>query len=181
MLITDEQCNWIRNAIPSFDWRDIAAKLKQQQKKEGPLTWYYITKKEGEWSYESNNEERYLGPKENDAFEGEEYLHLDLTNLDLPEFNSLKEYISNINNVNYIGFHCLGPNSKVQEHTDKNAYSFIINLTLKENSDDVYLNLGNTKHTFTIGEAFLFDGDIPHYAVNTSDEDWVMLAIRFKK
>lgn len=181
-MITKEQHNHIISIMPLFDWRDIANKLKAQIKAEAPLSWYYIIKQNGDWIYESNSEGPYIGPKENTAIEGEEYLHLDLMNLDMPLFKELTEYAASLDNVNYVGFHCLGPNSKVAKHSDVNEYSFIINLSIKENDpDNVYLDVGGKRYSFSEGEEFLFDGDLEHYAVNTSDKDWIMFAMRFSK
>ena len=178
-MITEEQINHIKDQIPKFNWREIVTNLRSQKKQDGLLTWYYIIKQNDNWMYESNTEEVFIGPKDNMAVEGEEYLHLYLNNLDMPEFNYVTEYALKIDNVDYVGIHCLGPNSHVNPHNDENSYSFIINISIDTNN--AFLDVDGERFTFEEGQPFLFDGDKTHYAVNNSQQDWIMFAIRFIK
>lgn len=162
-----------------FDWRALKQTLiKSEKDSEDALIWWYcIEGQKIKTVFESNiNSQKEMD--ENNAAEGSEYLHIDLTDQHLEEFTDIRNKALNIPGVTYAGIHFLGSGSVVDTHKDSDVNNFLFYL---KSNDKCIFRLGQQDRKFETGDLFLFDGETEHSAYNNSDEDWIIFALRVSK
>lgn len=162
-----------------FNWRELKQTLVQSKKdsEDSPIWWYYIEGMKIRTVFESNIDNQ-TDMDENNAAEGSEYLHVDLTEHHVEEFRDIRNKALAIPGVTYAGIHFLGPGSVVDAHRDTDVNNFLFYL---KSNDDCIFRLGNQDRRFETGDLFLFDGETEHSAYNNSNEDWIIFALRISK
>ncbi len=162
-----------------FDWRELKKNLLLADKDNSDQTmlWYYIQGHKNKTTFESNTNSQTIMDEDN-AANGSEYLHVDLTGQTVDSFKDIQTQALSIPGMMYAGIHFLGPGSVVDTHTDPDVNNFLFYL---KSNDQCIFRVGNNDRTFETGDLFMFDGETPHSAYNCSDKDWIIFALRISK
>jgi hypothetical protein len=163
--------------LQTVNWRSIKETLSQQTKdpKGTYIWWYSRTSKDNKVFHESNSE-CVLEDTKYPAGSG--HFNIELNNNIISELNIFNDMLTELDGLSYAGVFFIGPNSEVEEHTDREMYNILINVKTPLGA---VLTIDNKKIFLKENEIFMFDGDLIHSASNTSNEDWVLLALRINK
>lgn len=95
-------------------------------------------------------------------------------------FPTTTELLSQIPSINYAAFSRLGPRSSLATHRHKNPDSLILHIGLKI-PRQCGLTVAGERHAWEqLGDAVIFDDNLPHSAWNFSDAERVVLYVDFK-
>ena len=163
--------------LQNVNWRSIKETLSQETKDpDGTYIWWYSrTSKDNKVFHESNSG-CFLEDAEYPTGSG--HFNIDLNSSTISELNIFNSILSELHGLSYAGIFFIGPNSIVEEHIDKDMYNILINV---KTPTDTFLTIDNKKFFLKENEIFMFDGDLKHSASNTSNEDWVLFALRINK
>jgi len=163
--------------LKNVNWRTIKETLSQQTKDpEGTYVWWYSrTSKDNKVFHETNSG---CLLEDNEYAAGSGHLNIEIKHSDIPELNIFNKLLSKLVGVTYSGVFFIGPNSEIEEHTDRNMYNVLI---VVKAPTDVSLTIDNKQFLLKENEIFAFDGDLKHSALNSTDEDWVLFALRINK
>lgn len=165
------------NYLEKIDWRDLREKLRNLPKdKEGSYIWWHSrSSKDNKVFHESNSICLF---EDIEYAEGSGHFRIEVTNDPIDELKIFKSALKDIAGINYGGVFFIGPNSYIEEHTDKNMFNILINLCVPKDS---FLIVDNEKFHFVDNQIIMFDGDLIHSASNVSEEDWILFVLRIDK
>lgn len=166
-----------KNTLIDLNWRGIKQRLSQLPKDpDGTYIWWYSRSgQNNKLVHEANS--AYL-VEDVTYVDGSGHLSIDVMSDKVPELNKLKELSLELPGMSYAGVFFIGPNSYVEDHTDQGTYNFIINIQVP---DGASMTIEDKQFQFTNNQIFMFDGDLVHSASNTSNEDWILFALRISK
>ena len=107
-----------------------------------------------------------------------DFLDINLTNTIL--------LLKAIKGVKVAAFVKLKPRTILHSHTHEeiekeNLLQFHLTLTSAVKNNFAYLNVNGEFRQHNVGEAIIFDGSLPHFALNESEHDRVILYLEFSK
>ena len=99
-------------------------------------------------------------------------------------FKNTMEYVSTLSKAVHVSINIFSPHMISPDHTDgfPDYNSILLTFkTSKNNPENVVASINGEEFIFKDREFFVFDPEIPHSGVNTSDDDWCFLIIRIDK
>ena len=109
----------------------------------------------------------------------------------VPDFIEIKlpfttNLLKSIKGINVAAFVKLKPKTIIHCHThpeikDEQLLQLHLTLNVSEKNNFAYLNVNGEFKQHILGKAIIFDGSLPHFALNESNQDRIILYLEFSK
>lgn len=113
---------------------------------------------------------------------GGDYVNYRINSLVQQSFPKTITAINNLPGVHHSNMNVISPKFRVPNHIDEpsgNMRTVIVTFKIsKTTAEHVNLNIAGTDHSMKDNKYFVFDSQLEHYGDNSSDEDWIALALQ---
>jgi len=113
---------------------------------------------------------------------GRDYTNYRINSLVQQKFPRTLTAINNLPGLHHANMNVISPKFRVPPHVDEpsgNMLTVIVTFKISKNTPELaILNIAGTEHRMKDNEYFVFDSHLEHYGDNSSDDDWIAMALQ---
>jgi hypothetical protein len=113
---------------------------------------------------------------------GGDYVNYRINSLVRTLFPKTLTAINNLSGLQHANMNVISPKFRVPKHIDDpsgNVLTVIVTFKISKTTPELaILNIAGTDHSMKDREYFVFDSKLEHYGDNSSDDDWIALALQ---
>ena len=114
-----------------------------------------------------------------------DYANYRINSLVQRTFPNTLDAINNLPGIHHSNMNVISPKFRVPYHVDEpsgNMMTVIVTFNISKNNPELtVLNIHGTDHSMKDHEYFVFNSELEHYGDNSSDDDWIALALQINR